>query len=380
MKLPPWREENMTMRALYMLAAVFVVDGHTMFADMFDMQGLFRYYSFHLMLFAFGSGYLFCDEDVGRPLSMIARKVRRLLVPLYLWNAVYGVGAAFLRRFGGFEIGEPLTVYNLLIAPLTNGEQFVWNLGSWFVFPLFLTQAIYVLVRRAARAWGDREPVTFLLCLIPGAAAVQLCAAGRQDALPLFLMRTLILLPGYAGGVLYRRRLERHDTLPTVPYLTALAVARALLCTRYENLAYLLSNCTYFVCDAAGVYLGGAIAIAFWLRIARLLAPHMKKSRLALAVSRHTFDVMMHHYMGFFALNCVFLALNALGVGAADFSVKALRTQQGYLYAPAGRAEWNVLYLIAGLTVPLAISWAVRRGRAALCALAARMRGTRGAQ
>ena len=114
-------------------------------------------------------------------------------------------------------------------------------------------------------------------------------------------------------------------------------------------------------CGAVGVYLGGAIAIAFWLRIARLLAPHVQKSRLALALSRHTFDVMMHHYMGFFALNFMFLALHMLGLGAADFSVGALRTQSGYLYAPAGRQEWNVLYLIAGLIVPLLIGGAVRR-------------------
>lgn len=358
--------ENMTMRALYLLAAVFVVDGHTMFADMFDMQGLFRYYSFHLMLFAFGSGYLFRDENAAHPLRRTAHKARRLLVPLYLWNAVYGLGAAFLRRFGGFEMGEPLTAYNLLIAPLTDGEQFIWNLGSWFVFPLFLAQAMYALVRRAARLWGDREPATFVLCLIPGAAAAQLCAAGMQDALPLFLLRALILLPGYAGGSLYRRCLERHDTLPTVPYLTALVVARALLCTRYENLAYLLSSCTYMGCGAVGVYLGGAIAIAFWLRIARLLAPHMQKSRLALSVSRHTFDIMMHHYMGFFLLNSVFLALNALGLGAPDFSVSQFRTRHGYLYAPGARPEWNALYLIAGLLFPLAVAWAVERARAAL--------------
>lgn len=360
MKPDTRRPENMTMRALYLIAIVFVVDGHTCFEDMFDMRGLFRYYSFHLMLFAFASGCLLRDGDTERPLRLLAHRARRLLVPLYAWNLVYGVGAALLRRFGGFTLGEPLSAYTLLLAPLTDGEHFVWNLGSWYVFPLLLAQAMYLLVRRLSRLWGGREPVTFLLCLIPGAVAVQLCASGQNGALPLFLMRTLILLPGYAGGVLYRRCLEKHDTLPTVPYLFALVVARALLCMRYENLAYLLSSCTYMDCGAVGVYLGGAIAIAFWLRIARLLAPHMERSRLALSISRHTFDVMMHHYMGFFALNCVFLALHKLGLGAAKFSVTAMRTQEGYLYAPAGRQEWNVLYLIAGLVVPLLIGGAVR--------------------
>ena len=57
------RRENMTMRALYLIAIVLVVDGHTRFEDLFDMRGLFRYYSFHLRLFAFASGYLLRDGD-----------------------------------------------------------------------------------------------------------------------------------------------------------------------------------------------------------------------------------------------------------------------------------------------------------------------------
>ena len=345
--------ENLVFRALYLIAIVFVVDGHTTLADMFDMDSLMRYYSFHLMLFAFGAGYFFRFH--GGILKDIFSRAKRLLVPLYLWNAVYGAGAMLLRRFGGFEIGAEISAYTLLLAPIVDGEHFVWNLGSWFIFPLFLAQVIYSLIRRAAALWKDSEWITFLVCLIPGCAAVEICHANMQSLLPLFLLRALILLPGYAGGVLYRRCLERRDTLPTVPYLSVIVVLRALLCVRYENLAYLLSSCTYFTCGAFGVYFGALLAIAFWLRIARLLAPHMAKSGLALYISRHTFDVMMHHFMGFFALNGVFLVFNALGVGAADFSVKSFRTMYNYNYAPGGRPEFNVLYLLAGLLLPLLV-------------------------
>ena len=352
--------ENDVFRALYLLAIVFVVDGHTALGDLFDMGGLFRYYSFHLLLFAFGSGYFYRDGAQAHPLCEIARRAKKLLIPLYLWNAVYGIGAALLRRFAGFELGEPLSAYTLLLAPITDGQHFVYNLGSWFVFPLFCAQVLYLLARRLSRLWGEREGITFLLCLIPGALCVQALYGGARGFLPLFALRTLILLPGYAGGVLYRRVLERRDTLPTAPYLLGIAAARAVLCLRYENLAYLLSDCSYFACDAIGVYLGGALAIAFMLRVARLIAPHMRKSRLAMAVSRHTYDIMMHHYMGFFALNAIFLIANALGVGAADFSVRALRTQSGYLYAPGGRTEMNLLYILAGLLLPLLIGGAAR--------------------
>ena len=372
------RSENFMIRALYLIAIVFVVDGHTPFKDMFDWGGLFGYYSFHLMLFAFGSGYLLGEGEEAHPLAFIARKARRLLIPLLAWNAVYGVGTALLRRLGGFELGEPLSAYTLLLAPFTDGQHFALNLGSWFVFPLFLVQAAYILVRRLVRALPrGREAAAFALCLIPGALAVNLCYAGRQAQAPLFVLRALILLPGYALGVLYRRRLEWLDTLPTLPYMTALIALRALFFLRYENLSYLLSDCSYYPCGAFGVYAGGAVAIAFYVRVARLLAPAVEKSRALLAVSRHTFDIMMHHYMGFFALDCVFLLANWLGVGAADFSVRSFRTQMPYLYAPGGHWQVNALYVLAGLSLPLAVRWAQDRLGARTRHILARMKKAR---
>ena len=169
----PRKEENLMMRALYLIAIVLVVDGHTTLDDLFGMGDLFRYYSFHLMLFAFGAGYFY--KNYGGFLTDLKTRAGKLLLPLYLWNAVYGVGAALLRRFGGFEIGAPLSPYTLLLAPLVDGEHFVWNLGSWFLFPLFLTQVIYGLLRRAACAvWKDREPVTFALCLLLGLSLIHI--------------------------------------------------------------------------------------------------------------------------------------------------------------------------------------------------------------
>ena len=360
------------MRVFYLLAIVFVVDGHMSMGHMFEMNGLFRYYSFHLMMFAFGSGYFF--KLYGKPLSDLLHRAKKLMIPLYFWNLVYGVGAALLRRLGGFELGEPLSAYTLLLAPLVDGEHFVWNLGSWFIFPFFCAQVFYALVRRLSSLWHENEWMTFLLCLIPGCVAVQLCYTGRQDILPIWMLRPMILLPGFAGGTLYRRVLERRDHLPTVPYLIGVVILRALLCTRYENLAYLLSDCSYFVCDAFGVYAGAALAIAFYLRISRLLAPYIGKSRLALAISRNTFDVMMHHYMGFFALNCFFLIVHILGLGAADFSVHIFRTRSNYLYAPDGRAEWSVLYLLCGVTLPLLIGQTARTVKTRLQACLSRRR------
>ena len=133
--------------------------------------------------------------------------------------------------------------------------------------------------------------------------------------------------------------------------------AVGLLKEELRRLKSLILTCA----EANRVEAGGALAVAFYLRIARLLAPYIGRSRLALTLSRNTFAIMMHHYMGFFALNCVFLALNASGLGAADFSVRSFRTMSNYMYAPGGKTEWDVIYLLCGLLLPLGIEWACQK-------------------
>ena len=131
------KRENMTMRALYLMAILFVVDGHVPMGELFSFNGLFRYYSFHLMLFAFGAGYFVSRE--GSLLHRIGHSVKTLIVPMYVFNLLYGVLAAILRRFFGAELGEPLSFYTLVIAPLVDGEQFVYNFSCLLLRPKILS-------------------------------------------------------------------------------------------------------------------------------------------------------------------------------------------------------------------------------------------------
>ncbi len=50
-----------------------------------------------------------------------------------------------------------------------------------------------------------------------------------------------------------------------------------------------------------------------------------------------------------------------LGLGAADFSVHSFRTDANYLYVSGNHAEWGVLYLLCGVTLPLLIGQTVRK-------------------
>lgn len=97
----------------------------------------------------------------------ILYKVKTLLVPLYLWNLFYGIFVLFMHVLG-FTYGEELTLQNLLIAPIHGGHQFYYNLGGWFVAPLFMVQICNVLVRRLLKDLHIRtnEWVFFYACLL----------------------------------------------------------------------------------------------------------------------------------------------------------------------------------------------------------------------
>jgi len=172
----------------------------------------------------------------------------------------------------------------------------------------------------------------------------------------------LILLPGYALGVFYREHLERLERLlPSVPYLTALLLLRVLFTTLVPENAYLLSDASYFPCGPAGIYIGGFLAIAFYLRISCILSPCLVRSPALMYASRHTLDIMMNHGLGIFCVNFLFLVLNKFHLGAPDFSVSQFRTAQGYTYAPGGAPQWAVLYVIAGVAFSCALAWAADR-------------------
>ena len=347
------KEENRTFRALYLLAIFFVVDGHIpLEGELMNFGGLFRYYSFHMLLFAFGSGYFFDPErSFGKAVS---KDFRHLLLPLYLYNLLYGLLAAFLRRFLGMTLGEPLSLYTLFAAPLLDGQHFVYNVGAWFIGALFLLKLIYRCLYSLLRRFPASDLLLLLLSLAAGSAAVLLSRNGEVSGMLVPVYRALILLPGYALGAVYRQRLEQMDRCPSVPYLTGLVLLRLIFTTAVPENAYLISDLSYFPCGPAGIYLGSFLAIAFYLRVARIASPLLARSRTLLFASRNTFEIMMHHGLGILLVNGVFLVLNRFHLGAAEFSVHQFRTVQGYVYAPHGAPEWAVLYVLAGMAAGMA--------------------------
>lgn len=349
-KIVTGRDNNMQFCLLSALGMIFVVDGH-LGHSFFDIGGLFQYYSFHMQLFVFISGYFYrcgSEEHIG---SYIQRKFQRLMIPYFIWNLIYGLIAGYLRGHG-FTFGEPLSLYRLFVEPFRLGYQFTLNHAAWFVPTLFLTETVHVLLVRAGHRIKAGCALRTLFCFGLGIAGIFLSKHIGTGGFMLPIIKVMFLLPIYSAGVWYRERLEERDKVGNAVYFSILIGAALLLLYSGKTLIYAVSHCQ----DFPGYllpYATAALGIAFWLRVSRILSPVCQNSRLVYWLGRNTFPVMMHHMMAFFLFNTLFAVAASHTSLFAGFDFAAYKTDFYYCYVPKGIVQFKIVYLAAGIMAPL---------------------------
>ena len=128
-------------------------------------------------IFAFGSGYFYKPKETNCQFSYAKRKISRLLIPFFLCNVFYGIVVLMLRPLG-VEIGESLSFYTLFIAPLQHCHQFMYNLGTWFVIPLFIILIINNLLHKLLSFTKKRTIILFLFTCCSGLSVLNLLRLG----------------------------------------------------------------------------------------------------------------------------------------------------------------------------------------------------------
>lgn len=198
------KEIDYRFKILYAIGTILVVAEHCGGGGISLMENWFAPYAFHLPLFVFASGYFYSDASLDNVWQYAVNKLKRLILPVYIWNLLYGLFVTFLRVHG-FTIGKELTAWNLLVAPLIDGHQFSFNMGGWFVVPLFMVQIINVLVRKLLQKFHfpAKEEIIFGIYLLIGIGGVYLAQCGYNQQGWLFLVRLTYFLPFYALGILY---------------------------------------------------------------------------------------------------------------------------------------------------------------------------------
>ena len=356
------REENKQMRILSAIGMILVVAGHLGYS-LFDVGGLFPYYSFHVFIFLFVSGYFYREEAEQQLLRYIGKKCKALLLPYFIWNLVYGILAVLLHRTG-FSIGGELTLWNLFIEPFVSGHQFLYQFPAWFVPVLFLIEVINVCMRKVLSLIRlNNEWLIFSLCLLAGILTVWLADGGHVYGWYRIPGRLLFMLPGYELGCLYRQKLERLDTLPHAVYFAAVMGIQLLISVFSGGLAFSAVWVTSFANGPFIPYLTVITGIAFWLRVARILQDIPVLAGKLVTIGRYTYSIMMHHIFAFFLVKTVFYWISRLTPLCQEFDAAMYFSEINFVYLPGGAEAAKWLYLFAGIGLPLLFSFAVERLR-----------------
>lgn len=292
-----------------------VIDGHSWLGiDLYNY--IIPYNSFFMPMFVFISGY-FLEEKWDDYSSFILKKIKRLLLPYYLWNVLYGMLIFFLTFFG-VHYGT-FSLKNLIVGQLFSGECFDINSPAWFVPTLFLVEIIYASFRKLfANMW--REYIAFALLLISSIFSIKLSVCGwlmNDYDKRVQLLRVIFLLVFFEMGVLYKKHFEE--------YLKKASKILVLICAIViDNIAIIVCGDINFSVNRMGFnqiisynnymliipFITSIAGIAFWLTICDIVEPILGDNKWLNYVSSHTFIIMMNHVLFMVIFNWILVGIN----------------------------------------------------------------------
>lgn len=343
--------KNRTMSILSGIAIVLVVLGHLDF-DILSFGGLFSYYSFHVLIFVFISGYFYKTDDEKNIVSFLGRKAKHLLLPYFIWNAVYAVISTIMAN-KGFIYCSKFSLFNFFAEPFLGGHQYGLNFASWFVPALFIIQVVYLFAHKLLDLLKIKnEWVLMAFLLICGIATVYLAQTGHVWGYLKTPGRILFMLPVFQMGRIYKEYLEKRDVVSDLIYFPALLGIQLLLVMISEgNINFSAVWCTSFSTFCFVPYCTIITGIAFWLRIAKILS-RVDLGIMFEKIGDNSFHVMMHHVLVFFVINLISLAIFKTTNSANPFDMISFKENVNYVYLINNQYQWKYVFLAAGVGIP----------------------------
>ena len=342
-------------KLLYAIGIIFVVSNHCNLPVSF-LTEWFPYYSFHLGLFVFASGYFYKTENDTNIFKYILKKLRTLLIPLYLYNLFYALFVYCTHQFG-FNIGQEISFNSLIISPwFGNGHQFEYNLGGWFVAPLFTIEMLNVLMRFIGSKFKFNKFKYYELfyCALFFATGIFGIYFAANNYNPDFLLfyRCAYFLPFFALGRIYKTFLEKYDNkIPSVLYFSVIFLIQIIVAYCVGAIpTYNPAWMNDFTNGLLLPFVVGFTGIAFWFRTAKILTPILGKNKYVNMIADNAYSIMINQFLGFFLVK-LFFAINR----TPNFDYTAFKNYIYWYFYPEDCKYIGLLYLIAGIVIPILI-------------------------
>ncbi|MBR5110087.1 MAG: acyltransferase family protein [Clostridia bacterium] len=368
------------MRVLSVFAITFVVLGHMNFyargqlevtlTEPLTFHGWFPYYAFHLPLFLFISGYFFPDLPGGGAffpamLRWIGKKAAKLLLPYYVFSGLSLLAVSWLHP-KGLTPWDTFSWAEWLAAPWIKPCLITFATPAWYLPALFLAELFLLLLRQAFRLFirrgAARETALLAATLLAGAAAVYCKETAAPSEAAVVYLRSVVMLFFMQAGALYRRHLEKHDTLKSGWYFLMVFAAQLLLILLSGSSA--LSPELYaligFGKTGYAYFIGGLTGLLLWLRISALAASVPRKSGLLSFIGKNTMYIMGLHTFAWFLFNTLLHALRGRYPFRALLSGFSSAHYQTLYYCCTKNPRMILLYYAVGMALPLLAAWLLR--------------------
>lgn len=385
---------NYQMCVLSAIGIIFVIFGHIhLYRDndyaIATFYSWFPYYSFHMPVFLFISGYFFKDPvnkdslkkngSIKALASFFLKLCKKLLIPYFVINGIFLLINSFLRT-QGFTYGTPFSFKEWLLNPWTKCISITYSLPTWYLLGFFYAQIYFVLLRKIAglilKNEKAKEITLLAITLAIGIFAVQYCNTNTASQALVNFLRAAAMLFFMQFGTVYRKHLEKLDRLPGSWYFIILFAVQCavLIISGNGALTPRLYNMTEFGIFGYDYFLCGLTGLLLWLRVAGIIASLPKKSRLLIYIGNNTKYIMSFHIFGFFLLNCLFMFLRSLGINFSFISQFSTKTFHTYLYYFLPDFRTLLLYFFAGLFLSLFLAKTIELVKTGLQKLLCRLR------
>lgn len=313
------------------LGIILVVAGHCLDKDITNFI-----YLFHMPMFFMISGYLYRNKDVDI-FGYCKKKIKSIYIPFIKWNIIflilhnvffdigfYKEGVLNLHRIDGIGFIEDL--FSILF--LTHMEQV--TAPSWYLRVFFVTSILYMLAHRYI---ASRKCLFYISILIYVCVYILFYIGEIKGSIMIYITLIMIAFVFMTWGEFYKKielKINYNLKYNILAFLMLVILSRYghinIVSIEFENPFFLMITSfvgTYFILGISTI----------------LVRSRLKKSLIY--IGNHTCIILLLHCAAFKLINVLYsIIYNKDGL---------------YYIANASSLIWGVIYISAGIMIPLII-------------------------
>lgn len=270
--------------------------------------------SFHMLLFFFTAGYFYKKDKLTADRTYLKKKARHLLVPYFVWCAIYTVLNFCLDALGGNTKSFTAYVWNFVESNLNFG-------ATWFLISLFVCTVVSgLLIDKIKNSW-----LLFAASIV--CAAIGYLGGFFEIANVFRWQQSLFSVPSFMIGYMLRN----YDAKLSVK----LSVKSVLLCPvllaagagiSVVNGMAVLSRMN-FGKSAVLFYVGAIFSIVSWLLVSKFLTGCKIVEKILSFYGKNSIIVLITHQvilMGIQGVTKMFIPTDILRYTVVFLAVAAI--------------------------------------------------------